>query len=51
MWPGNLASAGPTTSTLPTTFCTAGFASLNAAFIICLLVDLACQVRVTQYVS
>jgi len=46
LWPANLASLGPSTTAtaIPTTFCTAGFPSVYAAFIISLLIDLVCEI-------
>lgn len=44
LWPANLAAVGPTTTTIPSIFCTTAFASINVAFIIALVVDLFCQI-------
>ncbi|KAH9997784.1 hypothetical protein BJV74DRAFT_826457 [Russula compacta] len=38
------AAAGYGSGNVPSVFCTAGFSSLNTAFIVCLLADLVCQV-------
>ena len=45
--PANLAALGPsmTATTILTTFCTAGFPSIYAAFIISLSIDQVCEVR------
>lgn len=43
VWSSNAEYAAK--SSFPVGFCSAGFSSLNAAFIISLLVDLVCQVR------
>jgi hypothetical protein len=46
MWTSSTdTTAAASTATLPTGFCSAGYTSLNAAFIISLLVDLVFQVR------
>lgn len=51
LWPANLAAVGPTTTTIPSIFCTTAFASINVAFIIALVVDLFCQVHMIFYAS
>jgi len=44
LWPGDPAAAAQTTvTTIPSAFCASGFASLNAAFIGSLMIDLVCQ--------
>jgi len=43
LWPAS-AVTSPTTSTLPSTFCTYGFSTLNTAFIASLVIDLLCQI-------
>lgn len=43
LWPASAVTT-PTTSTIPSTFCTTGFSSLNTAFVASLVIDLACQI-------
>jgi hypothetical protein len=43
LWPDS-AVATTTTSTIPSSFCTSGFSSLNTAFIASLVIDLVCQI-------
>ena len=44
-----ISGAGTSSVSLPTAFCSLGFAGLNAAFIISLLVDIFCQVSVLHH--
>jgi hypothetical protein len=43
LWTGSVTAGVSNSGSLPSAFCTSGFSSLNTAFIISLLVDLACQ--------
>jgi hypothetical protein len=43
LWPDSAATT-TTTSTIPSSFCTSGFSSLNTAFIASLVIDLVCQI-------
>jgi len=43
LWSASTAANIPASGSLPPAFCTAGFSSLNTAFIVSLLVDLICQ--------
>jgi len=44
LWTAEAASAPASTTNMPAGFCTAGWSSLNAAYIVALLVDLAFQI-------
>ncbi len=45
MWTDTVETGTETSAQMPGGFCAAGFSNLNAAFIVCLLVDLVFQVR------
>jgi len=44
LWPASVTAGYQTSAAFPGAFCAKGFSSVNTAFIVSLLVDLACQV-------
>ncbi len=48
LWSESVASGYETTAAFPSTFCSAGASSISTVFIVSLLIDLACQVRLLK---